>query len=103
MDLETRKHLHDLNEKLDTHFKSIHQDMATIKRGIYGDEANQVKGLLTRQNEDDQKFEGINQKFDGVNTRMGKLEKKQFKQGVFATAILVSIQLAWNTFKEFFK
>lgn len=96
MDLETRQHLHDLNEKLDTHFKSIHQDMATIKRGIYGDEANQVKGLLTRQNEDDQKFEGI-------NTRMGKLEKKQFKQGVVATAILVSVQLAWNSFKDYFK
>lgn len=96
MDQETRHTLNRLSEKLDSNFNQFHSELATIKRGIYGDEANQVKGLLTRQNEDDERFEV-------VETRMSKMERKQFKQGVVATGLLVSIQLAWNTFKDFFR
>lgn len=81
------------DDKFDTFAREMRDDMATLKRGVYGDPANKVKGLLQRQDDDDEWKEGI-------EDRIEKSERKQWKLSVMVTGLLVGMDAAWNFFKD---
>lgn len=78
-----------INNKLDSLHKKmdcVTTEIETVKRGIYGDEKNKVKGLLERQATDE--------------SRLHKLEQKQYKTFVWGGVILTGLQMLWNIIKE---
>lgn len=74
-----------LIKKFDEFAKETKQELGTIKRGVYGDEANGVKGLIERQNEDEE--------------RMDKMERRQYKIGVWLGIIVIGLDAIWNIVK----
>lgn len=103
MEKITREYFEKLDKKIDdlsltqlTFHGSVHEDLKTIKRGIYGDEKNEVKGLIERQNADDEKIKRLHKRIDVV-------EKKQNWFMAIASGLMIGLQLAANYFKEIFR
>lgn len=72
--------------KFDQFADTTRGELETIKRGIYGDERNQVKGLIERQTEQDK--------------RISRLEKIHYKVIVWEAIILAALQLIWNFIQD---
>jgi hypothetical protein len=86
----------DLAKKVDEFHREMRDDMAVLKRGVYGDPANRIKGLLERQDEDDAWR-------DKIETRQDKLDNKIWKIGATVGAIVVGFDFAIMYIKGFFK
>lgn len=48
-----------LVQKFDEHSSHVREELATIKRGVYGDPDNKVPGLMDRQLEDERRIKVI--------------------------------------------
>lgn len=72
----------------------MRNDMATLKRGVYGDKENQVKGLLERQDADEKRMNGIDGKLE-------KVDRKLWKVGVLMGAGVAAIDFIIMYIKNF--
>lgn len=64
-----------------------------ILRGLYGDQDNDQAGLIARQSRDEEQFKILDR-------RVERLEKFQYKVGVFGIGGMMVIQILWNIFKD---
>ncbi len=88
MSADERNKIDVLIEKFDRHAKQTAEDLETVKRGIYGDKANKVMGLLDRQDLDEK--------------RIGKLEENQKKAVWWGSGLFVGLQRIWYVIVKWF-
>jgi hypothetical protein len=81
--------VHELAKKIDEFQREVRDDMAVLKRGMYGDPVNKVRGLLERQDSDEE--------------RIDKIEKRQWKVGAMMGGGIVAIDIIIFYIKEFAK
>lgn len=74
----------------DEHNKKMMGEIATIKRGLYGDETNLVKGLMERQLEDERNIEQLEKSTDN---RLRKLENGEKKKAWMAAGFLAAVEI----------
>jgi hypothetical protein len=86
----------ELAKKVDEFHREMRDDMAVLKRGVYGDPKNRIKGLLERQDEDDAWR-------DKIEARQDKLDNKIWKIGASIGAVFVGFDFAIMYIKGFFK
>lgn len=84
------------DDKFDTFARDMREDMATLKRGVYGDPANKVKGLLERQDADEKRMNGIDGKLE-------KVDRKLWRIGVMMGAGVAAVDFIIIYVKEFLK
>lgn len=90
---QTQTKIDNLIEKFDSFYKmqievnaSTHTDLQTIMRGLYGDERNNVPGVLKRLTKAELFINRINQKI--------------FKLSVIVTLVLGGAEVLWNLIKD---
>lgn len=88
--------VHELAKQIDGFQKEMRDDMAVLKRGVYGDAANGVKGLIQRQNEDEAWRATI-------EARQDKTDRKLWKIGATMGAFVAGLDFAIMYVKGFFK
>lgn len=76
----------ELIKKFDVFAEETKKELANIKRGVYGDQVNGVKGLIERQNEDEE--------------RMDKMERVLYKTAVWLGVIVIGLDAIWNIVKS---
>jgi hypothetical protein len=93
MNQNERTELDQLKEKVEAFItadeewkKSLSQQIETITRGIYGDEANEVDGLLTRTKKNESEIRQLENKID-------ELSKFKFKVSFITGVLLWCISL----------
>lgn len=78
----------------------IDENVDTIKRGVYGDPTNGVKGLIQKQEDDHARFE----RNEG---RIAKLEAFKVKATwiwtAFSTSVFLALEFAGDWIKNLFK
>jgi hypothetical protein len=79
----------EIAKKIDEFQREMREDMSVIKRGVYGDKINGVKGLLERQDHDEE--------------RIDKIEKRQWKVGAMMGGFVVAVDIIVMYVKEFVK
>jgi hypothetical protein len=79
----------ELAKKVDELHREMREDMAVLKRGVYGDKINGVRGLLERQDSDEE--------------RIDKIEKRQWKVGAMIGGFVVAVDIVVMYIKEFTK
>jgi hypothetical protein len=72
---------HQINRKLD----EIANEIATVKRGVYGDRDNKVLGLIDRTTD--------------AEARLDAVDKRQWKAAAIIGGFLVGVEIVWNFFK----
>lgn len=106
-ELRAKEKLDKVERKLDEFYKTLlqfnaqlHEDMKTLKRGLYGDDQNKVAGLIDRQDE----LENMaHEKLSSIHKRVASLEKGHFKTSGIIAGVLVALQILWNFLREIFK
>jgi hypothetical protein len=81
--------VHELAAQLEKFANETKRDLSVIKRGVYGDPENKVKGLIERQDSDEE--------------RIGKIEKRQWKIGVLMAGGVAMVDFVIIYVKEFLK
>jgi hypothetical protein len=79
--------VHELAKQIEAFAKDTREDLALIKRGVYGDPHNKVKGLLERQDKDER--------------RIDKIERRQWKIGVLMGAGVAAVDFVIMYIKNF--
>lgn len=82
------------DDKFDAFCREMREDMATVKRGIYGDPSNKVRGLLERQDDDETRM-------DGLEARQEKTDRKLWKIGVMMGAGVAAVDFIIMYIKNF--
>jgi hypothetical protein len=72
--------------KISGQLESMMDELASIKRGIYGDEKNKYQGLIDRQDRDERRIDAI--------------ENRQWKSAFIIGGLLVVLEVAWNYLKD---
>jgi hypothetical protein len=86
--------VHELAKQIETFAKETREDLAVIKRGVYGDKENKVKGLLERQDIDEKRM-------DGLDGKLEKVDRKLWKVGVLMGAGVAAIDFIIMYIKNF--
>jgi hypothetical protein len=84
--------VHELARKMDEFHREMREDMAVLKRGVYGDERNNVKGLLRRQDEDDDRL-------TAMEDRVETVERKAWRINILIGLVWVAIGAFWEFIK----
>lgn len=84
--LEINSHIHE-------ELKTMQYALGTISRGIYGDEQNKFKGVIERQIDAERKH-------SDQETKIQKIEKNQYRMGVWGSGLVIGLQAAWVFLKD---
>ena len=93
---QTKLMVQNLVQKFDEHCSYVKTELATIKRGVYGDPDNKVPGLMDRQVEDERRITALEEE-----QKKQRIQKKtaMWVLGIVATAV----QAVGITIYEFIK
>lgn len=87
-------------DKLNLILKKIDEqsvEIATIKRGVYGDPLNGQLGLLDRQKDDERRLFDLETSYSNISSH----QKKFFAiVSVAAGGFISAIEVAWHFYKE---
>jgi hypothetical protein len=88
--------VHELAKQVQAFHEEMRGDMAVLKRGMYGDKDNRVKGLLERQDADEKRM-------DDIEDDLSKTKQKLWRFNVLIGFIMVGLGAGWEFIKTVFK
>jgi hypothetical protein len=93
-------------ENISANMVIMREDVGVIKRGMYGDKENNVKGLIQRQDDDEKRLGTLESKVTFVSDKVNTLSKESIsKKTVAAWVAGISSRIAaiGHTIKEYLK
>jgi len=81
--------VHELAKQVQAFHEEMRKDMAVLKRGVYGDPANRVRGLLDRQDADEKRM-------GDIEDRLEKSDRRGWKLTTAVGTLFIGLEVFWK-------